>query len=548
MHRSFRIPEILDLIFVQLQNRHPDLHYFGPESRDQLNQSLGRRDFAALARTCKSFQGPALDFLWREQETLTNLLKTLPSHLWKEETRNPWSRRPSRFLHILGPIQPTDWDIPLAYAHRIQRFELRSQMESEFSVQLVDVFKIISSGLPREHLCPNLKDLVFDVVELPDYVVPYIRLFVSPEILNATIFLRSHRPLLPGLPIQYPQLKSLYVNTRFWEDEPMYLDILSTIALKLYRIENLTLHKLDRTAILHLARLPALKSLFLRDLRDLGPLPHFHSQSNSQSPLFPALRDLFLHATTIEFAIEVLHLLSDSLLVDFHVGIPDPATKSYTRRLYVALASHLSHSALRTLSVELPADCEVPTPPGDNASYVIDGHILATLFCFPNLTELSLAPPVGFDIDDATAWDIARAWSNLKSLHLTAATGLHHSTRMSLHGLRAFAKHCPKLTYLDITFNGAISPPFENSPEISQTSLTSLEVGTSPITDPFAVAQFLCGLFPNLETIDSLDEDEASDMDNGLEDDDSRFSRWKQVEAMLLNSKSTSAGADLYAS
>ncbi|KAF8216631.1 hypothetical protein K438DRAFT_1559450 [Mycena galopus ATCC 62051] len=78
MHHSLCIPEIVDLIFAELD---ADSEVFG-------RRRGGGRDFAALARTCKSFRDPALDFLWCEQDTITNLLKCLPSHLWKEEARD----------------------------------------------------------------------------------------------------------------------------------------------------------------------------------------------------------------------------------------------------------------------------------------------------------------------------------------------------------------------------------------------------------------------------------------------------------------------------
>jgi hypothetical protein len=79
MHRTLDIPEILDFIFAELQPQ-SDLRSL---SREKRKKAPSRRDFAALARTCKRFQGPALDFLWRTQATLANLLKCLPSHLWE---------------------------------------------------------------------------------------------------------------------------------------------------------------------------------------------------------------------------------------------------------------------------------------------------------------------------------------------------------------------------------------------------------------------------------------------------------------------------------
>jgi hypothetical protein len=44
-----------------------------------------------------------------------------------------------------------------------------------------------------------------------------------------------------------------------------------------------------------------------------------------------------------------------------------------------------------------------PAPAGTIANYVINRHVLITIFCFVDLTEVILAPPVGFDIDDASA-------------------------------------------------------------------------------------------------------------------------------------------------
>lgn len=94
-----------------------------------------------------------------------------------------------------------------------------------------------------------------------------------------------------------------------------------------------------------------------------------------------------------------------------------------THRLYTTLASHLSHPVLRTLEIGFPEDYEkeMPMPSGNTlANYVISGRILAKLFRFTNLTEVTLASPVGFDIDDRTVEDMARAWPKLKSLRLTA--------------------------------------------------------------------------------------------------------------------------------
>ncbi|KAF8130940.1 hypothetical protein K438DRAFT_1532978, partial [Mycena galopus ATCC 62051] len=130
--------------------------------------------------------------------------------------------------------------------------------------------------------------------------------------------------------------------------------------------------------------------------------------------------------------------------------------------------------------------------------------ILSKLLCFTNLTHIDLCPPVGFDIDDAMAWDIARAWPRAERLNLTAATDVRHPPRVTLLGLNAFATHCPELRFLTITFDASIVPPFgDNSAETirAQLSLEYLDATRSPIIDSSAVARFLIALFPNLSSI-----------------------------------------------
>lgn len=64
MHRCLQIYEILHIIsshLIQLK----------------LEASL-----AALARTCKAIEGPALDCLWHDQETIYNILSCMPRDLF----------------------------------------------------------------------------------------------------------------------------------------------------------------------------------------------------------------------------------------------------------------------------------------------------------------------------------------------------------------------------------------------------------------------------------------------------------------------------------
>ena len=61
MHRCLLIQELLSIIF---------------------HHAHARKTLARLARTCKTFQDPALDILWCTQDTLLYLLKCLPCDAW----------------------------------------------------------------------------------------------------------------------------------------------------------------------------------------------------------------------------------------------------------------------------------------------------------------------------------------------------------------------------------------------------------------------------------------------------------------------------------
>ncbi|KAF8174716.1 hypothetical protein K438DRAFT_1848876, partial [Mycena galopus ATCC 62051] len=74
------------------------------------DERLGRRDpdLAALARTCKTFRGPAL-ISCGASKNLVNVLRLLPSHVCREREGQPLlGELPDRILQITGPICPAD--------------------------------------------------------------------------------------------------------------------------------------------------------------------------------------------------------------------------------------------------------------------------------------------------------------------------------------------------------------------------------------------------------------------------------------------------------
>ncbi|KAG2069536.1 hypothetical protein BDR04DRAFT_682074 [Suillus decipiens] len=70
---------------------------------DSLRQTImGKKTLMALALTCKSFSGPALDLLWRDLPEFEPLIKCLPQSLWKQDGKN---------LEFQRTMTPDDWSI-----------------------------------------------------------------------------------------------------------------------------------------------------------------------------------------------------------------------------------------------------------------------------------------------------------------------------------------------------------------------------------------------------------------------------------------------------
>ncbi|KAJ7440308.1 hypothetical protein B0H11DRAFT_546308 [Mycena galericulata] len=330
----------------------------------------------------------------------------------------------------------------------------------------------MATYLSPGHMFPNLREMSWDPPE--DSLFPYIHRFLGPNIVDVRLsfsLYTSNISLLPQLALPYPTLKSLIIDT-YVEDSYILLRTASKTAFLLQHIENLVLNKLDRDALEYLSQLPKLETLILDTphLHNSDPRSHSTTGMRSGESPFPALRALKFFNTTIEFALEFLDLWPISCLHDFGVGTEVAATEFTIGRIYAVLARQLSHTALKSLNISLPDERGMQAPPASTiADYVVGGYEIAPLFCFGNLTEV----PVGFDIDDTTASDMASAWPNLTAFSLCSASGLHHPSSMTLYGLRAFAKYCKDLQTLDITVDATTIPPFDNSPEakISQSSL-----------------------------------------------------------------------------
>ncbi|KAJ7471630.1 hypothetical protein B0H11DRAFT_1811909 [Mycena galericulata] len=522
MHRALRILEIVDMVCAQA----------GAEGLLPLPEGSAR-DLSALARTCTTLCNPALDVLWRSQDTIVNLLRCMPSDLWEIFPKS--AIYGIEDIRLRRAIIQTDWGRAQFYLHRVKSFGMHGFLGSP------DFLETLSLGLAGECLFPDLEK--FEWYPHPPSLLPHVRLFITPrikELFIGCIEKVSHLSILSNLATKCPSLTKISIFTQGLatvEDIPT----LSMFVRGLTHVESLDLPWLDGTALAHLAALPNVKSLLFRQ-RLLHP-----SHSNSLLPGrarkpaggFPALQRLDFICAALPCAAEPLALGSNSPLVEFYISADaEEPTKSVSREFYATLALHCSHSSLQTIRIG-GNDGSQTAPSVDRINmYAVGLEILEPLFSFGNLVRVHLAHPVGFDLDNAAVLAMASAWPRLENLALVTSRDRHMDSCVTLEGIYSFAKHCPNLRTLRMVFDATIVPKLLDHAQtrVAQERLNFMDVASSAIRKPRRISTFLFKIFPGLNRINTLFEDLTYSDDPDVVVDPvivASHDLWKDVEEAL---------------
>ncbi|KAF7368521.1 hypothetical protein MVEN_00175300 [Mycena venus] len=539
MHRTLTIPDIVQLIFAEFR------------TTGSIPDDIHPPDLAALAslaRTCTMFRDPALDLLWKYQDTTQNLIGCFPADLISEtqheqlivanqesdaesdpsdaedveaEMGDIMSRNfnPFKFsvktLHLLRPITNEDWTRPLLYSHRVKTLNLLRV--GGLGAASAPVFFQICSSVPEEHVFPNLEECQIS----PTPIAQCIQFLISPRIRRIALYFTSVQGLdiVPTLAERCPLLTQATILV----SNVSAVDSVSAFVRNLVRIKDLHVQNLDERAFEHLRHLPTLTALHLEDpvvpAEALVPIDQITSSSHSYS----SLRFLHFGSTTVERVTAFINTIVNCPLEQLYIEDPDESvstTADASRRLYSSLAARCTPSSLQEIKVGpgFRADTDLIADP-------VTGPTLRHLFCFQNLRAVYIDQPFGFDLTDVDIIDLASSWPRLELLSLSGTA--HVPSRVTLHGLSVFARYCPALRCLQMSFDASIIPasnPSESRP--TQTTLARIGVAHSAIRAPAAVAGFISKIFPNASVATWLDvEVEAEHMEYHI--------RWSEVNRLL---------------
>ncbi|KAJ7629286.1 hypothetical protein B0H17DRAFT_1285034 [Mycena rosella] len=350
-------------------------------------QAADAEGFGGRRKDVYGFQNPAVNALWGSA-TLANLLCCMPPDLVVVERRS---------MRLLRPIRMSDWDRARVYGSRIKNL-----FSGPGYVELSAVFPSISLALP-EKMLRNLQGLHWRHINDDfQYIYPFLSAQITTIHLSSTS--RSALSLLATLAFKCPQLKDVSV---LGSKHTRYSGIsLSEFVHGLKCVKSLSIPTLEQADLEHLCHLLTLQRL------KLGSLPTKFSAMPPLDEPFSRLRTLDIgDAAEIEAVTRLLGWCNNVPLRAFDVQFAQLATPQQIHQAYKALASGLSHSCLRSLSL---INHHAQTDLSTSSEYLMRSDSIRLLLCFRNLTSVTIISMLGISFDNDTVVEMARAWPRME--------------------------------------------------------------------------------------------------------------------------------------
>ncbi|KDQ62059.1 hypothetical protein JAAARDRAFT_189433 [Jaapia argillacea MUCL 33604] len=508
MHRCLQVPEILSLIFLQVEQ-----------------EVGGKKTLAGLARTCHTFHDPAFDVLWYEQEDFSALLRCMPSDLWDESESGHRGRSTLHTLKFRRSMVSDDWAKLGRYASRIRVLHLgmtslvSSATSSVVYLTLIDlgVFRFLSIHRPSGVLLPNLRHLHW--LYSPGEIFPYIHLFLHSSLsgldLQTVVGMsdeeRTH--FLSRLTTSSPNLVRLRLAGTV-----SVMGLQQICRMRHLRDIRLSLSSVSATDLALLAGLSSLTRLSIRAQQ--------HQDITVQrlrllcSQPFVALRHLTVYGLNLESCTALLRWISPSHLQELTCDIDRSAPVSNVsfEGFIDAVAQSCSHTSLSYLQITDSAP--EPTFP----ELHLEAASLRPLLAFRNLATVVIDPPIFIVMDNSILQEMALAWPDIENLSIGGERRSLRGYKVTLKGLISLIEHCPRLKKLGVVLYATTEIDGEKLANgVSAPSVKHLRFARSTIPDNRAleVAAFLSALFPQVGHwgLSAWDDNVAANLDEELAED-----------------------------
>ncbi|KAJ7614436.1 hypothetical protein FB45DRAFT_802342 [Roridomyces roridus] len=498
MHRGLGIPEILSNICeLTPDDTERDLHCLDSDTNHTL---------AALARTCRAFQNPALDVLWNSQFTILNVIRCMPEDIWEWPDQEPDGDEEEEEvspIHLKRPVFPEDWERPLFYARRVRHFAFSS--DEYVPSACYDVLRV---SLPVEHLFPNIESLQWYTKQ--SHVFSNYPLFLGPRLTTLDLGVCQsvvHLTMLLGLATQCPRLQEVTIRCSELEPSPQ-LQAFSFVAMHLKELRTLNVPCLDGPSLDHLSSLASLEFMALvrQPVFDIPSVPARIQAEDRHVPGEMMMNISLSDTRAVSEALSRFQARSVRMLI---IELPRDTPATVFLECCSVVAAQCRGRPPSSLTIRCKSFPKITHTADQIAVYKVPAALLSPLFIFENLTSVHLAAPVGFDLDDDSVGSLARAWPRIHYLSLVSSMSKTVRSHATLLALLSFAEHCPFLSSLTLSLDAKVVPTIASGPDTprpQQRALYSLVVYDSPIDSPLAVAVFLSSLFSRLRNVSSRGE------------------------------------------
>lgn len=277
-------------------------------------------------------------------------------------------------------------------------------------------------------------------------------------------------------------------------------------------IEELSISNVPCTALVHLAALPCLVNLTIRELHDASPLD-YSEEDNIRGRLatlashtthsFPMLQCLQLFSSSIKHLAAFLQILPPGNQLDtlkcIFIGNSDQ-DETANRNLITTIQHHCNSRTMQRLVIR---DDTEPTEYEEDQDLNEDAYLsLWPLFSFTKLewVHINLQLQVSFGPDELDS--IIRSWPNLVKLKINVRLPSSRLPPIDHRHLLKLVYNCRHLRTLGLRFNATLVKGDETAPRDAilkePAPLTKLWVCDSPILSPSKVAGFLARHCPKL--------------------------------------------------
>ncbi|KAF9002454.1 hypothetical protein BDQ17DRAFT_1542235 [Cyathus striatus] len=496
-----------------------------------------KKSLAALARTCRIFEGPALDMLWFSLDDFYQLAKCLPSNVLREETKDD----KITYLVLKHYLLLSDCSRLLHYAKRVRHFTFVNLGRMSPKQVHITVFQGLQVALQGNKLLPNVRHLTWRCKNLN--ISPYLHMFLGPYLSKIQYTFSPRSPvqlsLVPALCEQYHSLKA--VEFLFDDDnastksKSQAAELISMFIYKWNSLEYLTVPNATYSALLKLSQLPHLKSLIINQCKFDNVPP---TTSKDGFPFLAYLELQQCHAASD--CIAVVTLMDCSPLHDMRIAIIEVETSSSWEKIFLSINQHCCHDTLQNIHCWDGSGQDMI--PSSARTDMIKYEDIRPLLVFQNIRIINAGFCRGLYLSNPSSIkEMATCWKSIEILIFEHSRSFRggKSSDISLLDLLPIVEHCSELQMLGLPFHANSLPKLDknNIPwdNVCATNLTRLFVGNSPIINPALVAATLSAIFPSLEDISTI-LDDLNDSDGELVQNpivQTMHKAWKQTEELV---------------